>query len=124
MAAIPSKPALHPLTGDDRGALIVIIAYSWIFITVLAAGIRFGLAWSNRLHLKKDDGTFALGVVRKVLIRRRCALLNSAGVRRSELNMLPRRNQLWPGQENGQGSCRRLEYLLQSMRLTTHFHKV
>lgn len=75
MAAIPSKPALHPLTGDDRGALIVIIAYSWIFITVLAAGIRFGLAWSNRLHLKKDDGTFALGVVRKVLIRRRCALL-------------------------------------------------
>ncbi|KAK7182293.1 hypothetical protein DPSP01_007004 [Paraphaeosphaeria sporulosa] len=63
MAAVPNKPALHPLTSDDRGSLIIIIAYSWIFITVLAAGIRFGLAWSNRLHLKKDDGTFALGVV-------------------------------------------------------------
>ncbi|KAF2438836.1 hypothetical protein P171DRAFT_477166 [Karstenula rhodostoma CBS 690.94] len=63
MTAVPHKPALHPLTSEDRGALIIIIAYSWICITVLAAVIRFGLAWTNRLHLKKDDGTFALGVV-------------------------------------------------------------
>ncbi|KAJ4286695.1 hypothetical protein N0V90_012947 [Kalmusia sp. IMI 367209] len=61
MAATP-KPPLHPLTADDRGAIIIIIAYAWIFITALAAAIRFGLAWSNRLHLKKDDFAFALGV--------------------------------------------------------------
>lgn len=63
MAAVPNKPALHPLTSDDRGSLIIIIAYTFIFITVLAASIRFGLAWHNRLYLKKDDATFAGGVV-------------------------------------------------------------
>ena len=62
MAATP-KPPLHAVTADDRGAIIIIIAYAWIFITALAAAIRFGLAWHNRLHLKKDDFAFALGVV-------------------------------------------------------------
>ena len=63
MAAIPDKPALHPLTADDRGALILIIAYSFVFITVIAASIRFGLAFRHRLHLKKDDFSFAAAVV-------------------------------------------------------------
>lgn len=91
MAAVSSKPALHPLTPDDRGSLIIIIAYSWIFITVLAAGIRFGLAWSNRLHLKKDDGTFALGVVRRGSFCIRQASLSSVGIGCGFVGMLPHR---------------------------------
>lgn len=68
MAAIPEKPALHPLTNYDRGALILIIAYSFVFITVIAASIRFGLAWRNRLHLKRDDFSFAAAVVSENLV--------------------------------------------------------
>ncbi|KAF1970897.1 hypothetical protein BU23DRAFT_600631 [Bimuria novae-zelandiae CBS 107.79] len=63
MAAVPTKPPLHPLTADDRGSIIIIIAYTFIFITVLATVIRFGLAWRHRLHLKKDDVSFAIGAI-------------------------------------------------------------
>lgn len=58
-----AEAPLHRLTKDDRGPIIVIVAYSWIFITALVAVIRFGLAWRQRLRFKIDDGTFLLGVV-------------------------------------------------------------
>lgn len=58
-----SQPALHPLTADDRGSLILIVAYGWIFITSLVAAIRFGLAWSHKLRFKVDDTTFVIGAV-------------------------------------------------------------
>lgn len=57
------KPALHPLTADDRGSLILIVAYGWIFITAIVTVIRFGLAWNRRLRFKVDDGTFVVGAV-------------------------------------------------------------
>jgi hypothetical protein len=108
MAAIPDRPALHPLTADDRGSLIIIIAYTFICITVLAAAIRFGLAWSHRLRLKRDDFSFAAGVVRMNLFGRSRALLTCADTGFGELGLLPHRQQQWTWEENGQSASRRL----------------
>ena len=119
MAAIPDRPALHPLTSDDRGSLIIIIAYTFICITVLAAAIRFGLAWSHRLRLKRDDFTFATGVVRMNVLGNPSVLLTSADIGFGELVLLPHRQEQWTWEENGQSAGRRLGSLLQSTEPTS-----
>jgi hypothetical protein len=58
-----AKAPLHRLTKDDRGPIILIVAYSWVFISTLVAVVRFGLARVRRLQFKNDDGTFLLGTV-------------------------------------------------------------
>ncbi|KAF2192734.1 hypothetical protein K469DRAFT_654560 [Zopfia rhizophila CBS 207.26] len=54
---------LHRLRSDDRGPIVVIVAYSWIFVSSIAASIRCGIAGNQRLRFKVDDATFLLGVV-------------------------------------------------------------
>lgn len=58
-----AKQPFHRLTGDDRGPIIIIVAYSWIFVTFIIAIIRFSLAWKQRLRFQVDDGAFLLGAV-------------------------------------------------------------
>jgi hypothetical protein len=53
----------HRLSADDRGPIIIIVAYSWIFITFIVAAVRFTLAWKQKLRFQTDDGTFLLGAV-------------------------------------------------------------
>ncbi|KAF2731045.1 hypothetical protein EJ04DRAFT_21873 [Polyplosphaeria fusca] len=54
---------LHRITKNDRGPILVIVAYSWIVVTTIVAIIRFTLAYNQRLRFKIDDATFLLGVV-------------------------------------------------------------
>ena len=58
-------PSLQTLNEDNRGPIIVIVAYSWVAISVIVAIIRFGLTWrqSHLQRFKVEDGTFLLGVV-------------------------------------------------------------
>jgi hypothetical protein len=61
------KEPLHRLSKADRGAIIIIVAYTWIVIATIVTGIRFGLAWTTKTGFKLEDGTFALGVVSDLL---------------------------------------------------------
>ncbi|KAF2709736.1 hypothetical protein K504DRAFT_347471, partial [Pleomassaria siparia CBS 279.74] len=54
---------LHRLSTDDRGSIIIIVAYSWIFITVIVGVIRFTQTWKQKLSFRVDDSTFLLGAV-------------------------------------------------------------
>jgi hypothetical protein len=58
-----AQAPFHRLSADDRGPIIIIVAYSWIFITLIVATVRFSLAWKQRLRFQIDDGTFLLGAV-------------------------------------------------------------
>ncbi|KAF2467216.1 uncharacterized protein BDR25DRAFT_305654 [Lindgomyces ingoldianus] len=63
MSSGPGELApLHRLSKDDRGPIVIIIAYSWIFVLSLVVLIRFGIAVNQRLRFKVDDFTFVLGV--------------------------------------------------------------
>ena len=56
-------PPFHRLSPDDRGPIVIIVAYTWIFVSSIVAVIRLGIAYSQRIRFKVDDGTFLLGVV-------------------------------------------------------------
>ena len=51
------------LDEGDRGSVVIIVAYTWVAISVVVSIIRFGLAWRQRQRFKLEDATFLLGVV-------------------------------------------------------------
>ncbi|OCK78965.1 hypothetical protein K432DRAFT_355802 [Lepidopterella palustris CBS 459.81] len=54
---------LHKLTAEDRGSIIIISAYSWVFVTTIIAIIRFGFAINQKLKFKLDDLIFAIAAL-------------------------------------------------------------
>jgi hypothetical protein len=54
---------LGKLTDDNRGPIVIISAYSWVFVTVIIAIIRFGLVIHQKLGFNLDDVTFSLATV-------------------------------------------------------------
>ena len=54
---------LDRLTDDNRGPIVIISAYSWVFVTLIIATIRFGLIIHQKLELNLDDLTFSLATV-------------------------------------------------------------
>jgi hypothetical protein len=57
------RPALHPLTSDERGPLVIVIAYSLASIATLAAITRFSLAYTRKVSFGLDDATFLVANV-------------------------------------------------------------
>lgn len=54
---------LDELTDNNRGPIIIISAYSWAFVTLIIAIIRFGLAIHQKLGFNFDDLTFSLATL-------------------------------------------------------------
>jgi hypothetical protein len=54
---------LDKLTDDNRGPIVIISAYSWVFVTLIIAVIRFSYAIHQRLEFNFDDLTFSLATV-------------------------------------------------------------
>jgi hypothetical protein len=48
-------PPLHQLTPDDRGGLVIIVAYFLVSVTVVLSYIRYSLSTANKLPYKLDD---------------------------------------------------------------------
>ncbi|KAF2502852.1 hypothetical protein BU16DRAFT_20645 [Lophium mytilinum] len=57
------RQPLHRLSAQDRGPIVIISAYSWAFVTLLIAFIRFSFARVQRLPFKLDDWSFSLAAV-------------------------------------------------------------
>ncbi|OCL02500.1 hypothetical protein AOQ84DRAFT_422669 [Glonium stellatum] len=54
---------LDRLTDDNRGPIVIISAYSWAFVTLIIAVIRFGLAIHQKLKFNLDDLAFSLATL-------------------------------------------------------------
>jgi hypothetical protein len=57
---------LHRITPTDRGPILIIVAYSLIFVTILILLVRFGSAYQRGLRFRIDDGTYLLATVRSL----------------------------------------------------------
>lgn len=57
-------PPFHEFTPDDQGAIVIIVALSFIVITLLVSLIRAIIAIQRHLDFELDDGAFGVSVVR------------------------------------------------------------
>lgn len=51
---------LHRITPDDRGPVVIVVAYSLVFVTILILLVRFGTAYHQGLRFRVDDATYLL----------------------------------------------------------------
>lgn len=54
---------LHRITPDDRGPILIVVAYSLVFVTILILLVRFGTAYHQGLRFRVDDATYLLATV-------------------------------------------------------------
>jgi hypothetical protein len=63
MLASGASPPLKGISPTDRGGVILVSAYSWACLSIVAAGARFVIMWIRKVQPEADDASFGAALV-------------------------------------------------------------
>jgi hypothetical protein len=63
MHATTSSPPLKGMSPADRGGVVLVSAYSWACLSIVAASARFAIMWIRKVQPEADDASFGAALV-------------------------------------------------------------